>query len=102
MIALILPTKDSRIMSLCDTLKHKGHLAVYAPDKSVFMSKFHLCDVVVAMGELEPVGIWLWGYTFARQKRVRVFSGVNPCMVSKTISMDKWLESIPTQTELFS
>ena len=101
MKALIFPTKDLIDDSLIKALADKGHTAFYEEDKERFLKKFKDCDLVLATGNLTTLGVWLWGYSYASRKRVVVITGVNPCIASRTISLEKWLESLPTQLSLF-
>lgn len=101
--ALFLPTDYERVDEVKERLAVKGHDGVCTgEDKQAFFREFNYCSVVLAMGNLTPLGIWLWGYTYARRKRIRAIKGVNPCPVTKTVDLDKWLEGLPEQMSLFS
>ena len=101
--ALFLPTDYDNIDKVKCRLIEKGHEGVYTgEDKQAFFREFNHCSVVLAIGNLTPLGIWLWGYVYARRKKVRAIKGVNPCPVTKTVDLDKWLESLPEQLSLFS
>jgi len=102
MKALFLPTEDERVDAVKKSIIHRGHDALYPEGKEQFLAEFHICDVVLALGKLTPLGIWLWGYSYGRRKRVRAFKGVTPCFVSRTILLEKWVDEIPEQLSLFS
>jgi hypothetical protein len=102
MRALFLPTDHGRVDEVKGKLILKGHEGVYTgEDKAKFLEEFQICDVVLAMGNLTPLGIWLWGYTHARHKKVRAMKGVSPCPVTKTVDLDQWLKDLPTQLTLW-
>lgn len=102
MRALFLPTDHERVDEVKGKLTLKGHEGVYTGQKKeAFFKEFRCCDVVLAMGNLTPMGIWLWGYTYARRKTVRAMKGVNPCPVTRTIDLDEWLRELPTQMTLW-
>ena len=102
MLALLLPSSDMESSKrIADSIKSKGHWCIIPADKDEFFFNFKNSDVIIAAGELTDLGIWLWGYAYARQKRVIAFSGVSPSMSSRVVSEDNYLSNLPEQLALF-
>ena len=99
MHVLILPTESSLTDQVISVLEESGHSWVI-PDRKSFFTEFPRSNVILALGKLTPLGIWFWGYCYGR-KKVRAMKGVEPCFVSRTTILEKWLESIPVQLSLF-
>jgi nucleoside 2-deoxyribosyltransferase len=98
--ALLLPSSDDQ-SAIESALQSLGHSCARPGTKEECLELFYRTDVILAAGKLTETGIWMWGYAFAKQKKVLAFSGVEPCMVSNTVNLNKWLDKIPVQTGLF-
>lgn len=102
MRALLLPTNESGIEEIRSELRRKGHeLIAPGEDKERFFRELGRCDVAIALGKLTPIGVWFWGYCHAKRKKVLAMRGVDPCPVSRTIRLGKWLKDLPEQLSLF-
>lgn len=101
MKVLFLPTDDACVKDVQARLSRLGHSSVQTLDKEVFFKELRDSTVVLALGNLTPLGIWLWGYARARGKKVRAIHGVSPCFTGITYNLNKWLDEIPQQQTLF-
>lgn len=104
MNALILPTRDDRLVEVIKTIADKGHSAeMFQEDgsKMEFLDKLGYYNTLLAFGELLPKGIFLWGYAAAKNRKVIAFKGVNPLFCTHTLNLYDWLNALPIQTRLF-
>jgi len=101
MVALLLPSRSENRELVRSTLTAKGHQCLMPTTRMECLEMFEQCNVLIALGELTPEAVWVWGYSFARRKAVRAMHGVNPCMATKTIALTAWLTEIPEQMSLF-
>ena len=105
MRALLLPNESpAESKRICALIDGKGHYGIDLSSKysrTSFLEEFGRADVVIAAGQLTQDGIWLWGYSFACKKKVLAVKCVIPCYASRMVNIENWVESLPTQGELF-
>jgi hypothetical protein len=101
--ALFLPSRSAMtVRDLKTKVEALGHYAD-VPDEALdtLREEIRKTDVVLAVGELTQVGVWAWGFSNGLGKKVVCFTGVLPCLGSKSTSEKRWLKSLPVQGALF-